>query len=148
MLPQIHYKRHSRVKIKRWEAKNLNYSSFVAKSPQERIKEMKRLQGLSLLVSFSEVVSNTARSILTCSLWKMSAEGNFTYSLIHLLACPLSLQIKMSRQTRLSRLYKVQPFLHYVAILSSAPHKQGNLPFLSNMGLINVIWHPPTHIYI
>lgn len=89
---------------KEWEVTNLNYSSFVAKSSQERIKEMKRVQGLSLPVSFSEVVSNTARSILTSSLWKLPAEENVTYSLIHLLACPLSLQIKMSRLTRLSTL--------------------------------------------
>lgn len=133
---------------KEWEVTNLNYSSFVTNSPQERTKEMKGVQGLSFPVSFSELVSNTARSILTYSLWKMSAGGNFTYSLIHLLACPLSLQIKLSRLTRLSTLYKVQPFLHYVAILSSAPHKQGNLPFKSNMRLINVIWHPPAYIYI
>lgn len=128
MLPQIHYKRQNmKRKIwKEWELTNLNYSSFVAKSLQERIKEMKRDP-----VSFSEVVPNMARSIPTCSFWKMSAERNFTYFPIHLLTCLVSLlQIKMSRLIKLSTLYKVQAFLYYVAVVSSASQaNKDNYPY-------------------
>lgn len=112
---------------------------------------MKKVQCLSFPVSFSGVVSNTASLLLMFSLWKVSVEENITYCLLHLFGCPLSLQIKMSRLTRLSVLYKGQHFL--LQQCCQQRHTNRNLPFLSNTelnkcNLRSTYTHTYTYTYI
>lgn len=101
-----------------WEVTNPNYRSFLAKL-QERNEKRSVFITSSLILWGSVKHGHLTPDVFTlesvywrkCHLWSDS------------LGCPLGLQIKISRSTRLSTLYKGQRFLS-IAMLSAAPHKR------------------------
>lgn len=140
--PQIHYKRHSLVNMKRVR---IDKSELQLLCGQITARENWRNEGRSSLLLWGSAKHGQVDP-------SMFTLKNVCWKKLHWfsdpLICPMSLQIKMSRLIKLSAFYEVHAFLYYVALVSSASHtsKDNYLSCLTR--LINVIWHPPTYAYI